>query len=209
MMKKLLVVAASLVVLGGTVMCLRPRGTEEAETETGTTITILCVTSPETEALKAAANEFKVQNPEYRIVFNEQGRLGYFTNVTTQLVGGTDAFDLVQDNTTYMTELAAAGVLEPWDAYLHDPELTDLDAYDLDDLPFKLTYEGRIYCIPTDLSSQLYYFRRDLIEEPAETWDELIEYAKEHTGGTTQYGVIFPAMTGGPEAPKIFCTVLW
>lgn len=173
------------------------------------TITILCVTSPETEALKVAAEEFKKQNPEYDIVFNEQGRLGYFTNVTTQLVGGTDEFDLVQDNTTYMTELAAAGVLEPWDEYLNNPELTDLEAYNLDDLPIKLVYEGKIYCIPTDLSSQLYYYRKDLIEEPAATWEELIAKAKEHTGGETPYGAIITAMTGGPEAPKIFYTVLW
>lgn len=172
-------------------------------------ITILCVTSPETEALKAAAEEFKKQNPEYEIVFNEQGRLGYFTSVTTQLVGGTDEFDLIQDNTTYMTELAAAGTLEPWDEYLNDPELTDLEAYDLDDLPIKLKYEGKIYCIPTDLSSQIYYYRKDLIEKPAETWDELIANAKAHTGGETPYGVILTAMTGGPEAPKIFYTVLW
>lgn len=178
--------------------------------EGGKTITILCVTSPETEALKVAAEEFKKQNPGYEIIFNEQGRLGYFTNVTTQLVGGTDEFDLVQDNTTYMTELAAAGVLEPWDDYLNNPDLTDLKAYDLDDLPVKLTYEGKIYCIPTDLSSQVYYYRKDLINEPAETWEDLIELAEKNTGtADTPYGAVLTAMTGGPEAPKIFYTVLW
>jgi len=174
------------------------------------TITILCVTSPETEALKVAAQEFEKMHPEYKVTFNEQGRLGYFTNVTTQLVGGTDEFDLVQDNTTYMTELAAAGVLEPWDKYLNDPSLTDLKAYDLADLPVKLTYQGKIYCIPTDLSSQVYYYRKDLIDTPPDTWDELIALAKEHTGTPeTRYGAIVTALTGGPEAPKIFYTVLW
>ena len=178
--------------------------------EGGKTITIFSVTSPETEALKVAAEEFKKQNPGYDVIFNEQGRLGYFTNVTTQLVGGTDEFDLFQDNTTYMTELAAAGVLEPWDDYLNNPDLTDLESYDLDDLPVKLTYDGKIYCIPTDLSSQVYYYRKDLIEKPAETWDELIELAEKHTGtADTPYGAILTAMTGGPEAPKIFYTVLW
>lgn len=175
-----------------------------------TTITILCVTSPETEALKAAAKEFQKLNPGYEIIFNEQGRLGYFTNVTTQLVGGTDEFDLVQDNTTYMTELAAAGVLEPWDDYLNNPELTDLDAYDLDDLPVKLIYDGKIYCIPTDLSSQVYYYRKDLIDEPAETWDDLLRIAKANTGtDQTSYGAMLTALTGSPAAPKIFYTVLW
>lgn len=178
--------------------------------EGGKTITIFCVTSPETEALKVAAEEFKKLNPGYEIIFNEQGRLGYFTNVTTQLVGGTDEFDLFQDNTTYMTELAAAGVLEPWDEYLNNPELTDLKSFDLDDLPVKLIYEGKIYCIPTDLSSQVYYYRKDLIEKPAETWNELIALAEKHTGTEeTPYGALLTAMTGGPEAPKIFYTVLW
>lgn len=183
---------------------------EQGEEETGGTITILCVTSPETEALKVCAEEFEKQNPGYEVVFNEQGRLGYFTNVTTQLVGGTDEFDLIQDNTTYMTELAAAGVLEPWDEYLNNPELTDLESYDLKDLPVKLTYNGKIYCIPTDLSSQVYYYRKDLIDEPAETWEDLIELAKQHHDTKeTPYGAIVTALTGGPEAPKIFYTVLW
>ena len=154
---------------------------QEAEGDGKSTVTILCVTSPETEALKVAADVFMERNPDIRIAFNEQGRLGYFTNVTTQLVGGTTEFDLVQDNTTYMTELAAAGVLEPWDDYLNDPELTDLAAYDLDDLPIKLTYEGKIYCIPTDLSSQLYYYRTDMMNQPAETWEELISLAAGNT----------------------------
>ena len=180
------------------------------EQEGGKTITILSVTSPETTALKFLAKKFKELNPGYNVVFNEQGRLGYFTNVTTQLVGGTDAFDLIQDNTTYMTELAAAGTLEPWDKYLNNPKSTDLKAYDLDDLPIKLTYKGKIYCIPTDLSSQVYYYRKDLIEKPADTWDELIALAKKNTGtAATKYGTILTAMTGGPEAPKIFYTVLW
>lgn len=186
-------------------------GSESADMEKGgKTITILCVTSPETEALKVAAEEFERRNPGYEVVFNEQGRLGYFTNVTTQLVGGTDEFDLVQDNTTYMTELAAAGVLEPWDEYLNNPELTDLETYDLDDLPVKLTYEGKIYSIPTDLSSQVYFYRKDLIDQPAETWEDLIALAEEHTGtDETPYGAALTALTGGPEAPKIFYTVLW
>lgn len=201
-----------LLILGFFILKLFANGGSDSEmmNEGGKTITILCVTSPETEALKVAAEEFKKLNPEYNIIFNEQGRLGYFTNVTTQLVGGTDEFDLIQNNTTYITELAAAGVLEPWDEYLNDPELTDLAAYDLDDIPVKLIYDDKIYCIPTDLSSQIYYYRKDLVDEPAETWEDLIEIAKSNTAtADSRYGVILTALTGGPEAPKIFYTVLW
>jgi len=191
-------------------------GTQESTQAEGAsgTVTILCVTSPETDALKAAITEFNKTEPNIQVLLNEQGRLGYFTNVTTQLVGGTDAFDLIQDNTTYMTELAAAGVLEPWDSYLNDPKLTNLAEYDLGDLPVKLKYEGKIYCIPTDLSSQLYYYRKDLISKPAETWEDVVDIAKKYTrsmnaDSPTVYGTILTALTGGPEAPKIFYTVLW
>jgi multiple sugar transport system substrate-binding protein len=180
------------------------------------TVTILSVTSPETNALKVSAAEFMKKNPNIKIVFNEQGRLGYFTNVTTQLVGGTDAFDLVQDNTTYMTELAAAGALEFWDKYLNDPKLTDLAAYNLADVPsrLQLKFKGQLFCIPTDLSSQIYYYRKDLISKPADTWDEMLALAKKYTradnpSSPTKYGDLVTALTGGPEAPKIFYTVLW
>ena len=177
-------------------------------------ITILCVTSPETNALKAAAAEFKKMNPGFEINFSEQGRLGYFTNVTTQLVGGTDAFDLVQDNTTYITELAAAGVIDPYDTYLNDKKLTDLADYDLADLPVKLVYNGKIYCIPTDLSSQITYYRKDLLSKAPDTWEELLENAQKfdqrsNPSSAVKYGDMLTALTGGPEAPKIFYTVLW
>ena len=204
-MKKLV---SLLLIMSMTAMIFAAGNQEEAQNGKKT-VTILCVTSPETEALKVSADVFMERNPDIEIVFNEQGRLGYFTNVTTQLVGGTTEFDLVQDNTTYMTELAAAGVLEPWDDYLNNPELTDLAKYDLDDLPIKLSYEGKIYCIPTDLSSQLYYYRTDLVDKPAETWEELIELARDNTGDSTSYGNLVTALTGGPEAPKMFYTVLW
>jgi ABC-type glycerol-3-phosphate transport system substrate-binding protein len=177
-------------------------------------ITILCVTSPETTALKAAAEEFKKKNPGFEINFSEQGRLGYFTNVTTQLVGGTDAFDLVQDNTTYITELAAAGVIDPYDTYLYNKKYTDLADYDLDDIPVKLVYNGKIYCIPTDLSSQITYIRKDLLQKVPETWEDLLENAKKfdqagNPSSPVRYGITLTALTGGPEAPKIFYTLLW
>ena len=188
--------------------------TAEKQAATGGKVVVLCMTSPETNALKAAAEEFKKKFPSFDVSFTEQGRLGYFTNVTTQLVGGTDAFDLVQDNTTYITELAAAGVVDPYDPYLNDAKFTNLAEYDLADLPVKLVYDGKIYCIPTDLSSQMYYYRKDLIQKAPDTFEEVLELARkfsqsENPGSPTKYGIMLTALTGGPEAPKIFYTVLW
>ena len=71
----------------------------------------------------------------------------------TQLVAGTDAFDLAQINSTFVTELAAAGAIEFWDEHLNNGKLTNLAEYDLKDIPVIYRYNGKITMIPTDAMS--------------------------------------------------------
>jgi len=71
-------------------------------------VKILAVTSPETRGLKAMAAEF-TKKTGIQVEFSEQGRLGYFESVITQLVAGTDAFDLAQINSTFVTEAGRRG----------------------------------------------------------------------------------------------------
>lgn len=92
-------------------------------------VKVLAVTSPETRGLKAMAAEF-TKKTGIQVEFSEQGRLAYFESVITQLVAGTDAFDLAQINSTFVTELAAAGAIEFWDEHLNNGKLTNLADYD-------------------------------------------------------------------------------
>jgi len=175
-------------------------------------VKIIAVTSPETRGLKAVAAEF-TRKTGIQVEFTEQGRLGYFESVITQLVAGTDTFDLAQINSTYVTELAAAGAIDTWDEYLGKPALTNLAEYDLKDLPVIYRYQGKITMIPTDAMSQLLYYRSDLIPTPPQTWDEVLTVAKKWTKSLspqspTAYGDGITAMPG-PEAPKVFYPVLW
>lgn len=176
------------------------------------TVTIMAVTSPETEGLKAVAEQF-TEETGIEVEFNEQGRLGYFTNVITQLIAGTDSFDLAQLNTTFVTELAAGGGLAYWDQYLNDPSMTDLEEYDLEDVPIIYRHDGQITLIPTDAMSQLLYYRSDLIDDAPETFEELRETARQYTrelnpDSPTDYGLVF-STGSGPEAPKVFYPILW
>ena len=176
------------------------------------TVTIMAVTSPETEGLKAAAAQF-TEETGIEVVFNEQGRLGYFTNVITQMIAGTDAFDLAQINSTFVTELAAGGGLAYWDQYLEDPAMTDMTSYDMDDIPIIYRHDGQITMIPTDAMSQLFYYRSDLIDEAPDTFEGVRELAEQFTrefnpDSPTEYGLVFTSGPG-PEAPKIFYTMLW
>ena len=175
-------------------------------------VKILAMTSPEARGLKAAAAEF-TKKTGIQIEFNEQGRLGYFESVITQLVAGTDAFDLAQINSTFVTELAAAGAIDFWDEYLNNPKLTNLAEYDIKDIPVIYRYQGKITMIPTDAMSQLLYYRSDLIPTPPQTWDEVLSMSKKWTKSLnaqspTPYGDGITAMPG-PEAPKVFYPVLW
>lgn len=176
------------------------------------TVTIMAVTSPETEGLKAAAEQF-TEETGIQVEFNEQGRLGYFTNVITQMIAGTDAFDVAQINSTFVTELAAGGGLAYWDPYLNDASMTDLAAYDMEDIPIIYRHDGNITMIPTDAMSQLFYYRSDLIDEAPQTFEEVREIAGQFTrsinaDSPTEYGLVFSSGPG-PEAPKIFYTILW
>lgn len=175
-------------------------------------ITIMAMTSPETRGLRAVAEEFTKQTG-IQVEFNEQGRMNYFTNVITQLIAGTTAFDLAQLNSTYVTELAAAGAIDYWDEYLKNPKMTNLDEYDLEDVPIIYRYEGKIAMIPTDAMSQLFYYRSDLIKQVPETWDEVLAEAKKWTkslnpASPTTYGVATSALPGS-EPPKLFYPILW
>jgi len=85
-----------------------------------------------------------------QVEFSEQGRLGYFESVITQLVAGADTFDLAQINSTFVTELAAAGAIEFWDEHLNDGKRTNLAEYDVKDIPVIYRYNGKITMIPTD-----------------------------------------------------------
>jgi ABC-type glycerol-3-phosphate transport system substrate-binding protein len=177
-----------------------------------TKVKILAMTSPETRGLKAVATEF-TKKTGIQVEFSEQGRLGYFESVITQLVAGTDAFDLAQINSTYVTELAAAGALDFWDEYLNSARLTNLADYDVKDVPVIYRFNGKVTMIPTDAMSQLLYYRSDLIPSPPQTWDELLVTAQKWTKSLnpqspTAYGNGITAMPG-PEAPKVFYPVLW
>jgi ABC-type glycerol-3-phosphate transport system substrate-binding protein len=86
-------------------------------------VKILAVTSPETRGLKAMAAEF-TKKTGIQVEFSEQGRLGYFESVITQLVAGTDAFDLAQINSTSSRSWPPRGD-EFWDEHLNNGKLTN------------------------------------------------------------------------------------
>lgn len=65
------------------------------------------------------------------------------------------------------------GVLQPMEEYLTEKEMDDFYPF----LREMLTYKGHFLTLPTDADLRAFYYRKDLMEEPPRTWDELIEKA--------------------------------
>lgn len=175
-------------------------------------VVVFVRTGVEADSIRAVAEAYtaKTGNP---VEIMEAGRSGFYPAVHTQLLGGTDLFDLAQANDVDVGALAEAKVIAPIGRFLYDPQYTDLEEYDLDDFPFVYSYKGEVYALPFDVSTHFLYYRSDLIPEPPQTWDEYFEVAKKWTkshnpDSPTLFGTGFTALAGS-EQPKVFYSMMW
>lgn len=130
----------------------------------------------------------------------------------------SDRYDVIHDDYNFVPQFIAEGALVPLDSYLDkDPAfkadiLADIPENVLDlyrDKP--VAKGGKLSGLPPDSNCQLQYYRADVFEKaglkPAETWDEVIEIAKElSNGGKTK--VVGSTLKRGFWAGAGFITLL-
>ena len=182
-----------------------------AETPAQQEFTIFARTGPDSSTWLRAVAESFTKETGIKVNFIEQGQSGYFTNLTNQLIAGTDTFDLAVTNSTYIGPWAYAGALAPLDPYLKNFK----SDFDWDDMAFSYKIEGNTYAVPYSISAHILYYRSDLISESEipQTWEEYIALGKKHTqslnpNAKTKYGLAWTAKAG-PEQPKCFYNYLW
>ena len=171
--------------------------------------TIFARTGPDSSVwLRTVADDFTKQTG-IKVNFLEQGQDGYFTNLTNQLVAGTDTFDLGVTNSTYVGPWAYGGYIDSLDSYMANFS----SDFDFNDLAFSYKIDGKAYAIPYSISAHMLYYRSDLISSPPQTWDEYLALARKFTqsvtpSSPTKYGTAWTAKAG-PEQPKCFYNYLW
>ncbi len=175
-------------------------------------VRVVIMSGPEADGMKevAAAYTEATGNP---VEIVEQGRDTYLTLIPTQLLAGTDAFDLAFIQSTMVGELAAAGAILPLDPFLEQLTEEQMADVDLDDILVPAVYEDQIYGLPTDISTLFLYYRSDLIPEPPDTWDEVLELARQFSqsqnpDSPTPYGLAFDGLVG-ETLPETFYNVMW
>ena len=175
-------------------------------------VVVMVRTGVEADAIRAVAQAYTKATGR-PVEMMEIGRSAYYATLHTQLVAGTDAFDLAQANDVDVGVLAEAKAIAPIGSYLDDPRLTDPKTFDTKDVAFSYSYKGQVFAIPFDVSTHFLYYRKDLVKTPPATWDEYFEEARRWTRrynekSPTMFGASFTALAGS-EQPKVFYSVMW
>jgi len=189
-----------------------PVATAQPTQAAAETVKVVIMSGPEADGMKKVAEAYteKTGNP---VEIVEQGRDTYLTLIPTQLLAGTDAFDLAFIQSTMVGELAQAGSILPLDSYLanlSDEESADVD---IEDVLVPAMYNGQIYGLPTDISTLFLYYRSDLIPEPPQTWEEVLGLARQFSqssnpDSSTPYGLAFDGVPG-ESLPETFYNIMW
>src|ERR671937_1444113 len=111
----------------------------------------------------------------YRIVFNalsndaDQQRQA----LVRRLAAKDSSIDIAGMDVVWTAEFAEAGWIKPWPA----AEAAKIRQGTLAGPLKTATYQGRLWAAPANTNTQLLWYRKDLVSNPAGTWDGLIEQA--------------------------------
>lgn len=130
---------------------------------------------------------------------NTVSRQGYFEKLSSQLVSGVSVPDVIHPFCYSVGKFYP--YLFPLDEYLADPKLFSSpsgEPYSLDwAFPVGLElgqFNGKQYFLPLDISEVVTYWRKDVLDSPPETWEELVDEACRWTkrlnpDSPTRYGM--------------------
>ncbi|HDI31448.1 MAG TPA: sugar ABC transporter substrate-binding protein [Thermofilum sp.] len=160
------------------------------------TIRMVYWPGPEGEAISKIVedwNRYYADQTGVRVEIVFFSREVFWEKQTSILLAGSSEIDIAFTSTYTIGQYAP--YLEPLDEYFADKSLYPytLDVY-FESALNSLRYEGKLYGIPMDASLHVLIYRKDLIEKPPETFDELIELARKFTkkynpDSPTEYGI--------------------
>jgi multiple sugar transport system substrate-binding protein len=91
-----------------------------------------------------------------------------------RLAAEDESVDLVGMDVIWTAEFAEAGWIRPWDA----ERTREIEANTLKGPLETAKYKGKLYAVPHNSNTQLLWYRKDRVQEPPETWDEMFDEAE-------------------------------
>jgi multiple sugar transport system substrate-binding protein len=137
---------------------------------------------------------------------------GFTEQRVYQLVAsGSDEFDIYHYDSQWIGGFVAAGALEQLDTdtYLNSGS-SDIDFEDFfPPVAERLgRYNGGIYGLPWSLNAQILWYRKDLIDTPPATWEEVRSMARDLTTEDI-YGWVWQGNRTADWIVVDYCPVLW
>jgi multiple sugar transport system substrate-binding protein len=99
--------------------------------------------------------------------------------VVRRLAAGDKNIDIINMDTIWTPEFAEAGWLRQLTGAEEQDALEDV----LDGPKASVQWKGKTYAVPLNTNAQLLWYRKDLVPNPPETWDEMIAMAKKLPAG--------------------------
>jgi multiple sugar transport system substrate-binding protein len=128
-------------------------------------------------AFAAAAKECsEASNGEYNIVMRQLPTEadGQREEMVRRLAAEDSSLDILGLDVTWTAEFAEAGWIEAWpDDLRQQVEESSFDA-----MLETATWEDKLFSAPFNTNTQLLWYRKDLVEKPPETWDEMLQMAE-------------------------------
>ncbi|ADL08478.1 ABC transporter substrate-binding protein [Thermosediminibacter oceani] len=156
-----------------------------------------------TPATKKLIEAFEKKYPNIKVKFLElpQSPDDQHNAYVTALSAGDSSMDVIALDIIWPPEFAAAG----WVLPLDDKFTPEMREKFLTGPVEAVTYNGHVWAVPRYTDAGILYYRKDIIQNPPETWDDLIKMAKANVGkGGTKYGIVFQ----GNQYEGLVCNAL-
>ncbi len=214
MKKKVLVVAALVLIAGLALPVLQAAWAQQT-----VTLTVTVVNNPDQRKLLDLSDRFQAQHPNIRLSFVMLPENELRDRVTTDITTRAGSFDVVQIG-TYETPIWGKN---KWLASIDDLMAANLGVaqpnYNVDDLirgiRLGLSYENKLYALPFYGESSMTFYNRKMfaaagLQMPAEpTWSQIREFAvKLHKPAQRQYGIALRGLPGWGEVMAPLDTVI-
>ncbi len=171
------------------------------------TINELMFSGAAQEVLFEQAKRFMEENPEVEVNIIWTDYASLHEKMMTELAGAAGKYNVMAVVTDFMPEFISSGYLEPLDAFIeNDPPEGWPDDFPDSLLRYQKDAEGKIYGLPWWDGPVMFYYRKDLFEDPIEkenfknkygydlnppaTWKEFLDIAQFFTRDANQDGII-------------------
>lgn len=155
---------------------------------------------------------WKADHPEITLDVQPLPINGYLDKFTAAALGGAPP-DIIDVDSTWVSTVAALGLLEPLDDLARE-----LNVADISPAIWKASgYKGVQYTIPARGGPEVWYYNKTVFDKagvpyPTAAWnhDDLVEISKKLTIPGQQFGIGVPADASDPSnVLTLFCPILW